>query len=221
MTAAILILAEQPVVAALVGMLVELAGYQPVFAERGEQPTEAIGRIRPRVVILIDVALEDARSDLFFAQAAKRQLGVALFGPLKGAAELERLAAHRGVSWFTLPSETAEITRTIEAAASSEWWVRGIERRQPVQSDRAPEGALAFLDSAGNRWTVYDRRDGSGDRRGAAVDPGTPIPAEPVVVERLFVSKAGERFSCELQIGEVEDPTPAALEEQLSRARPV
>src|SRR5947208_17121846 len=80
MAGSVLVLADEPVIAALVGMLVELAGHQPVFATAGEPFINALRRLRPLAVVVIGADVDDAKSDLFYAAAARRGIGVVVFG---------------------------------------------------------------------------------------------------------------------------------------------
>ena len=52
-TTRIVILARDPLVAALVGMLLEVDAYEPVFPRPDESPEEAVRRIRPALVVLL------------------------------------------------------------------------------------------------------------------------------------------------------------------------
>ena len=67
----VLILSPHVMTAALVGWYVELAKLEPAFAAPGENPSDALARVKPLLVVLIDAASEDAISDLFAARASK------------------------------------------------------------------------------------------------------------------------------------------------------
>jgi hypothetical protein len=69
-TTKVLILARESVIAALLGMLLELEAYEPVYPEPDERYEDAIRRVRPPLVVVLDGESEEARSDLFFARAA-------------------------------------------------------------------------------------------------------------------------------------------------------
>src|SRR5918999_3878080 len=75
----VLVLSEQSMAAALLAMLLELEGYVPEFPRDGEPPDVALARVRPLLVVLVDQALDVARSDIFLTRAARRQVGVVLF----------------------------------------------------------------------------------------------------------------------------------------------
>ncbi len=205
----VLVLSDQPLVAALVGMLVELVGLVPAFAEAGERPEDALKRTRPLLVVLLDAGLDAVRSDLFFAQAAKRRVGLAVFGPTRTEARLAGLARARGVPWLEVPANPTAFAELLERAAAAEWWRSGADRRRAPDVERAADGTLIFVDREGRRWQVYDRR-GAQRRRD-----------ETAAVQRTFVDDSGERWECALDAEEsalAEPPSPAALEQQMARA---
>lgn len=112
----VLILASEPVVAALLGMLLELEDIAPVFAEAGERPEDAVARLRPPVVILLDAAEDIAESDIFFARAARARATVIFFASDTHRARLEALAVARDTLWFTLPIDRATLATVLSAA---------------------------------------------------------------------------------------------------------
>lgn len=212
----VLVLAEQPLVAAMIGMLVELAGWQPRFARPDEQPADALARVRPLAVVLIDVRLDSVHSDLLFALAARQRVGVAVYGPGERRSEVAALARSRGLPWFTATSDVEHLALVLRAAADKEWWRRGSERRQHEPTLREPDGTIVFRDSNGMRWMVTDRRAGD-DRRDGGGGHGA---GDDRLIERLFVSDAGERLRYELAPADIIDISPETLETQLSRALP-
>lgn len=201
---------------ALLGMLVELAQYAPVFAEAGERPEDAIDRVRPAFVVLVDDLLEAARSDLFFARAARRRIGVAIFGRQGAGRELAAHARSRGIPAFELPTDAERLARVIEAAAAAMWWRRGADRR--ARRTRPPDDRfqLVFTDRRGRRWLAFDRR-GADRRQERELDAGAPGPG----TTRLFVSEDGEARCCELRADEVNERSQDDLERQLARATDV
>src|SRR3954470_7267524 len=70
----VLILSPHVMTAALVGWYVELAKLEPAFAAPGEHPADALTRVKPVLVALIDAETHVAVSDLFAARAAKREI---------------------------------------------------------------------------------------------------------------------------------------------------
>lgn len=190
-------------------MLVELVGLVPAFAEAGERPEDALRRIRPLLVVLLDAELDAARSDLFFAHAAKRHVGLAVFGPTGSEARLASIARARGVPWLEVPGTSDAFADLLERAAAAEWWRSGTDRRRAPDVERTADGALIFVDREGRRWQVYDRR-GAQRRRDESAE-----------VSRTFVADTGERWECALQAGESDAATPPsadALERQMARA---
>jgi hypothetical protein len=195
--------------AALLGMLLELEGYEPAFVRQGERPEAALARVRPLLVVLIDQALDVARSDLFLARAARHQIGVVVFGAQDGGSGQAAWAQSRRVPWFRMPGDGAELRRAIEASIGSfRLWRTDVERRRP-RTETAADGTLIYHDRAGRRWQVYDRRSGV-DRRQSDTPAGSG--------HRAFVSEAGEEWRVEMAATDFLDESPAALEKQLARA---
>ena len=213
-TPTVLVLSMQPLVAALLGMLLDLLGYRPVFAGEGERLEDVLLRHPSLFVALLDGDTEEAVSDAFFARAAQAKLGLAVFGVQGRAPRLARGARDRGVPWFEVPIGLQDLSRAVELAAASDWWRRRSERR--AAGSEGGDGRLVFVDPHGRRWSVYDRRSGV-DRRGAGE-------AE---VQRVFVDESGGEWACELTPGDragdegpsaARVPSPAELQRQLERA---
>jgi hypothetical protein len=202
----VLILSRQQLPAALLGMLLELDAFEPVYADPGERPEDALRRLRPLLMILLDAELETARSDLFFARAERGRIPVLIFGAPSEEREIRELAAARGLQWFTLPTERSELIRVLRWAIGP--FTRGHDRRRPHRAFTAEDGTLIYQDRAGRHWQVYDRR--GADRRG-------PRSTEPLY--RVFVNESGEEWRFEPRDEDPLEVTPGALEQQLSRAR--
>ena len=94
---------------ALVGLLVELAGFKPAFAEKGERPMDAIVRLRPLTAVLMDDMMELVHSDVFLAWAAQQRVPLAVFEG-KGArrGDTSRLR-ERGIDLVEQPLNAATI----------------------------------------------------------------------------------------------------------------
>ena len=221
--ARILLLARDPMLATLLGMFAELAGFVACFAEPDERAEAALARSRPVFAVLLDGTLDAAQSDLFFAAAARHRVGVAIFGTPRQAVTIPERARARGVPYFDAPTGVDEFVRIVESARASEWWRRAGERRQPGRdpsAERGPDGALVFVDRAGRRWQVYDRR--GGDRR--AIPPikahHASEAAEAALV-RLFVGDGGETWSYLLNGDESAAPSVETLEWQFTHAKRV
>ncbi|HUQ83636.1 MAG TPA: hypothetical protein VM076_20960 [Gemmatimonadaceae bacterium] len=214
-------------VAALLGMLAEMARYTAAFPMPHERPEDALRRVRPVLVVLLDESLDAARSDLFFAHAASHRIGLALFGDGAGAPALAARALQRGIPWLEVPADLEAFQRTLTQAATSRWWRSAADRRQETRgprtssaTERAEDGTLVYLDTDGHRWLVYDRRGTDrrgGDRRSSG---STASVTDTQSGLRIFVRDDGESRRCELDRDEVADHTPAALARQLARATP-
>ena len=109
----VLVLARETVIAALLGLLLELDGYQPAFPQPDERPEDALARLRPPLVILLDGELEAVRSDLFFVRAAKARARVVLFSPPHAFPEVRRIAGERGLRAFELPVDRATLRHAL------------------------------------------------------------------------------------------------------------
>jgi len=113
----VLIVAREAVIAALLGMLLELDGYEPFYTADGERPEDALARLRPPVVIVLDGELEAARSDLFFARAARAGARVVLFAPPADGGTVAALARARGLAYFTMPCDRESLLSALEGGA--------------------------------------------------------------------------------------------------------
>jgi hypothetical protein len=229
MTAAVvhrvLVLSDEPIVAALVGILIEVAGRTPVFADPDESPADALERLRPFSAVLTDIAIGAAHSDLFFASAAKSGIAIAVFGPEMRARELAEIASARNVPWFTIPPTASELARALDvaggravrdrAAPEPPSHERGPERRESVAASVASDGTRILVERSGQRWMVYDRRSPI-DRRRDEGDGGAA--GDGVAAVRMFVSDTGETRRCGLDEVEVRQASAAALELQLARS---
>jgi hypothetical protein len=209
------VLSDEPVVAALVGILVEVAGRTPVFAEPYESATDALERLRPLAVVLVDIAMGASHSDLFFAAAAKSGIGIAVFGPDMHSREIAEIAGARNVPWFTMPPTPEQLARALDIAGGRDRRERAPERRaaSDIEARIMSDGTRILLDRTGRRWMVYDRRTSS-DRRQDGRD------SVPLAAIRVFVSDAGETRRCGLDDVEVRQASATALELQLARSTP-
>ena len=107
--AKVLIIAREAVIAALIGMLLELEGYEPVYAAIGERAEDALSRVRPPLVVVLDGGLDAARSDLFYARALSSQAKVVLFGEPFAAEDVRAMARERRVPYFAMPVDRATL----------------------------------------------------------------------------------------------------------------
>lgn len=211
-SARVLILTPQPLLAALLGMLMELEQFEPAYAAPDERPEDALARIRPLLVVVLDGDLEAAHSDLFFARAAKRGVRVVLFQPPGSGTDVRALAEARQLQWFTLPIDRRNLARLLGDGTPRTR--SGADRRGAAVSV-GRDGAIIYDDAAGRRWFVYDRR--SRDRRGDSEDAGEGSGTNDGDY-RAFVSANGEEWRVPLRSDEPMEVTPSALAEQLARA---
>jgi hypothetical protein len=211
MVGSILILSEQPVIAALVGMLVELTGAMPAFANPAEQAADALQRVRPLAVILIDAEMTTARSDLFFALAARKDIRVAVFGSDARAREIAEVAARRRIPWLTLPPNVERLSMVLGLTDGERAGTRQQQRRQPAESIVAADGTCILRDAGGRHWMVYDRRQ-SGERRSSESESAADA------TDRVFVAEDGETRCYALSEAGVAGSETSVLEEQLARA---
>lgn len=203
-TGPVLVLTDQPIIAALIGLQLEVIGKQPVFPDAGETPTAALQRVRPVMVVLIDVALEAAQSDLLFALAARRGVGMVVFGADHHARRIAEIAAQRRVPWFVIPPDLMDLSVAVDAALGQAPPIPG-DRRSAPQASVTPDGAHLLRDAVGVRWMVYDRRSSA---RGDA----------PAPVQRVFVDAGGRSRVYAVAGLESTQPNAAMLQEQLEGA---
>ena len=108
----ILILAREEVVAALLGLMVELHGYQPKFVDRSESVDDAIRQERPRTV-LIDCDHPDCTETLIEAIRRSDATPI-LFSPFRMQHEVRAVAARHGVRSFTLPTDPGTFGKMLD-----------------------------------------------------------------------------------------------------------
>jgi hypothetical protein len=187
-----------------VGLLLELDDFEPAFTLPNQSPEEAVRRVRPLLVILVDGSLDAAASDVFHARA--KGTPVILFGTQRTAPNIRALADQRKLQWLVMPVDRASLTRVIQDAVASGRPRSGRDRRHPT-TRQAPDGTLIYCDREGSEWRVYDRR--ARERRARAAGRKG---------YRAFVNGAGEEWRCELTRDEAKERSAAALERQLAAA---
>ena len=208
----VLILTPQAMTGALLGMLVELAQLEPVFAEPSERPEDALNRLVPLLVVIADGEIDKFTSDLFIARAQHRGIGVIVFGKKTGDAGYDgEWASQRGIPYLKLPTDAEQFGRSLDQAIKHDRRSRlAGDRRSPSRVEHGVDGTLILQTEFGERWYVYDRR--SGERRRSEPPP----PAESY---RSFVNQAGLELRVPLEAEEFQDRTAEGLEKQLARAR--
>ena len=196
----VLIIAPDPVLAALVGSVVELSRLRAAFPRANERPEDALTRVKPLIAILLDAVTDESESDLFLARARKKGVHLLLFGGAATVNGRRAWAEARGIPVYSLPDQVASLEEAIKRiAAGAGKSTRTFERRGKAKIS----GPLVFDDRSGKRWSVYDRR--SADRRQHSVD-------------REFVSDSGEVRHCHIDEDEAAQTSKEALLEQLERS---
>ena len=109
----VLILAREEVVAALLGMMVELCGLQPRFLGPAEVAEEAILREKPGTVI-IDCDHPDCRDALVESILRAGSVPI-LFSPFRMQAEVRSVATRHGIRSFTLPTDADTFGRMLDS----------------------------------------------------------------------------------------------------------
>lgn len=114
--ARVLILARDTVIAALLGLLVEMDGFDPVYPAPDETAEQALGRLRAPLVVCADCDIPDVESDLFFARILRSSARLVLFGAPGSEEKLRAMAEHRAVQYFTLPTDRQTLARVLDEA---------------------------------------------------------------------------------------------------------
>lgn len=109
----VLILAREEVVAALLGMMVELKGLEPRFHGRAEPAEDAILREKPYAVI-VDCDHPDC-GDALLESIKKTGALPILFSPFRMQPEVRSVAARHGVRSFTLPTDVGTFGKVLDA----------------------------------------------------------------------------------------------------------
>jgi hypothetical protein len=203
----VLILTPQAMTGALLGMLVELAQLEPVFAHPDERPEDALSRTLPLLVVIADGQMDAIRSDLFLARAQHRGIGVIVFGT-SGHPEAESWARERGLAYLVLPTDAEAFGRLLDQATRLDRRARLAGDRRAAHTERGVDGTLILQTESGERWYVYDRRSGE-RRRSTPSSTGS---------YRVFVNQEGLELRVELAPHEFRDKSPETLERQLARA---
>lgn len=201
----VLIIASDPLLAALVGGFVEMTRLQAAFVEKDEPLEDALARIRPLAAILVDALIDEAESDLFLARARKRRIQVLMFGSAVSIGRRDAWAMKRNVPTFSLPDELNALQLALEELLQPRASLRRDTERR-AHTERGADGTLILDDGMGTRWSVYDRR--ASDRRREVID-------------RRFVSESGEERHCDVSIEDSRSLSVDALTRQLARATPV
>lgn len=111
----VLVLSSEALIAALLGALLEIHGYTPVFPEPEEAPRDALRRVRPGIV-LVDCEQDEACSEAFFGPATMTGARVILFSASRSRQEVASFAARYGFDWFILPIDLPSFSKVVRAA---------------------------------------------------------------------------------------------------------
>lgn len=96
---------------ALIGSLVDVSGFEPVFPAPSEDPANTIARIRPAVVL---VDCDTVNEEECYRLAARHGGAVILFSPSRSEAEVRVVAASRGYRYFALPIRWTEFKSLLD-----------------------------------------------------------------------------------------------------------
>jgi hypothetical protein len=107
--------ANDAVLGALMGALVDLSGYQPIFPAADESPSRAIPRVVPTLVLL-DGEHDRACDDEVYRCAQTVGARVLFFSAARTQNESQELARQRGLSSITLPIRYQDFRREIDGA---------------------------------------------------------------------------------------------------------
>ena len=108
-----LIVARDPMTGALIGSLVEVSGFRPLFPSSAEDTAHAIARLMPNVVIVDCDAGDEQRC---VEPVAAYGGAVVLFSAWRTAAELRSIASRLGLDYFTLPIHWLEFPGLLRRA---------------------------------------------------------------------------------------------------------
>jgi len=133
----ILVVAEHVMIGALLGALVELAGYRPLFVEAGEAADAAIERLGPDLVLL-DCEHAAAAGDETYRAAFEAGSRILLFGSSLSASDTERFAARRGAPCITLPIGYTAFSQHVRSVLEAR---QTQEARVPVREVRGGASA--------------------------------------------------------------------------------
>lgn len=116
----ILILANEEVISALLGAMVELEGHAPAFPAHDERPLAALSRVRPSLLLL------DCEHDLAWDENAMRRITeggtrTLLFSAMRSQREVETIASRYGLPAFVLPVAFREFTERVESLLDEEF----------------------------------------------------------------------------------------------------
>jgi CheY-like chemotaxis protein len=113
--ATVLVVSTDPVIASLLGTLLEVERHRAVFPASGEEIQRALDRERPDL-LLLDCDHPELRNDALVRQAKASGTGVVLFSPGRVDDEVRARAERSGLSWFSLPIDRLSLARVLTSA---------------------------------------------------------------------------------------------------------
>ena len=115
---AVLIFSVDPLAAALLGAVVELAGHAPHFPQQDEAARGALMRVRPRLVV-IDCDHEETCSEGFVGPALMTGAQVVLCRSRRTRHDVREFAARLGLEVVDLPNDQEKLARILQELRTS------------------------------------------------------------------------------------------------------
>lgn len=112
-----MIIARDPMTGALIGSLVEVSGFEPVFPSPSDDIRAAIAAVQPSVV-LMDCDADEGESCI--EPVGTYGGTIILFSPWRVEPEVREIATRLGLRHFALPIAWSEFRRLIQQATSTE-----------------------------------------------------------------------------------------------------
>jgi CheY-like chemotaxis protein len=113
--AKVMVVSPDPVIASLLGALLEVEQHRVVFPKAAEAAHAALDREEPEL-ILLDCDHPEFRTETLIGRATTRGTGVVLFSPGRVGDEVRERAEQSGLSWFSLPIDRLSLSRVLAAA---------------------------------------------------------------------------------------------------------
>ena len=113
---AVLVFSADPVAAALIGAVVEVAGHAPQFPQPDEGARDALRRVHPRLAI-VDCDHEEACSDAFIGPALMTGAEVLLFASDRRAEASRDFAKRLGLTIIRMPADEERLVRWLAELA--------------------------------------------------------------------------------------------------------
>lgn len=111
----VLVLSNDPLIAALLGALLEIHGFKPCFPEADEHPRDALRRCRPGA-LLIDCDNDVACSDAVLGPARMMSARLILFSHHCTRDDAQEMIDRYDAEFFQLPGELSDFGRLLRGA---------------------------------------------------------------------------------------------------------